>query len=520
MKTSTMQLTFLALLVLPFAATAVDIQQYHRHDFPLRATAGGNPFDVTLSAEFTGPGGVRLNVPGFYDGDGTWKIRFSPTQVGQWSMTTSSSLPALNGRKESDINCTPNRNPQIHGGLTVDPAHPYHFIYQDGTRYFLLGYEADWLWGADALDPKRTLMHTLINQMASRGFNHVLVNVFGYDTTWSPGRDHKWDFGPPGIFPWEGTNEKPDFSRMSPKFFQIYDGMMDALQSKGIVAHIMLKVYNKKVNWPAKHSEDEKKYFRYVTARYQGYSNVVWDFAKESYYEKDEQLQAGLMDYVKQLDAYGRLTTAHDDDLYSWTQQLNRNLDFRTDQQHSDFAEMIAFDRATRAYPVVNSEFGYERGVDKLPSYRVEHDWQEQLHRGYLVYMAGGYGVYYYHNTAWDVVKPEPEAPGMKPFQLLASTLSSLPWWRMQPMNQLAVGGPCLALPGDTYAFYVKGAQITANLTQLEGASTATAEWVNTWTGEREKAALSGAQVTRLRKPETFQSAPALLIVRRGDQRP
>jgi len=515
-----MQLTFLALLVLPFAATAVDIQQYHRHDFPLRATAGGNPFDVTLSAEFTGPGGVRLNVPGFYDGDGTWKIRFSPTQVGQWSMTTSSSLPALNGRKESDINCTPNRNPQIHGGLTVDPAHPYHFIYQDGTRYFLLGYEADWLWGADALDPKRTLMHTLINQMASRGFNHVLVNVFGYDTTWSPGRDHKWDFGPPGIFPWEGTNEKPDFSRMSPKFFQIYDGMMDALQSKGIVAHIMLKVYNKKVNWPAKHSEDEKKYFRYVTARYQGYSNVVWDFAKESYYEKDEQLQAGLMDYVKQLDAYGRLTTAHDDDLYSWTPQLNRNLDFRTDQQHSDFAEMIAFDRATRAYPVVNSEFGYERGVDKLPSYRVEHDWQEQLHRGYLVYMAGGYGVYYYHNTAWDVVKPEPEAPGMKPFQLLASTLSSLPWWRMEPMNQLAVGGPCLALPGDTYAFYVKGAQITANLTQLEGASTATAEWVNSWTGEREKAALSGAQVTRLRKPETFQSAPALLIVRRGDQRP
>jgi hypothetical protein len=28
-------------------------------------------------------------------------------------------------------------------------------VYQDGTRYFLLGYEADWLWGADPLDPER-----------------------------------------------------------------------------------------------------------------------------------------------------------------------------------------------------------------------------------------------------------------------------------------------------------------------------------------------------------------------------
>ena len=132
------------------------------------------------------------------------------------------------------------------------------------------------------------------------------------------------------------------------------------------------------------------------------------------------------------------------------------------------------------------------------------------------MYLAGGYGVYYYHNTAWDVFRPEPEAPGMKPFQLLASTLSSLPYWRMQPMNELAVGGPCLALPGDAYAFYVKGAQLTANLSALENPSTATAEWVNTWSGERAPAQLSGAQITRLRKPESFQNAPALLIVKSG----
>ena len=139
------------------------------------------------------------------------------------------------------------------------------------------------------------------------------------------------------MFPWEGTNEKPDHSRLNPAFFKVYDGMMRASQDKGIVAHIMIKVYNKMVNWPAKWSRDEERYFRYVVARYQAFSNVVWDFSKESYNEKDEILQSRLIDLVRAQDAYDRLTTAHDDDLYEWDRELSRNLDFRTDQQHSFF---------------------------------------------------------------------------------------------------------------------------------------------------------------------------------------
>ena len=155
-----LRLTGLLVLTLP-CAVAVDVQQYHRHDFSFRASVTGNPFDVLLSAEFTGPSGVRLTVPGFYDGDGTWKVRFSPAEIGNWSMTTSSGVAALNAQTAT-INCVANRHPQIHGRLEVDPANPHQFVYQDGTRYFLLGYEADWLWGADPLDPQRKLMHTLI----------------------------------------------------------------------------------------------------------------------------------------------------------------------------------------------------------------------------------------------------------------------------------------------------------------------------------------------------------------------
>jgi len=72
-----------------------------------------------------------------------------------------------------------------------------------------------------------------------------------------------------------GRSAPADHSRLNPKFFQLYDGMMEALRDKGIVAHIMLKVYNKKVTWPPAGSKDEERYFRYVVARYQAFGNLV-----------------------------------------------------------------------------------------------------------------------------------------------------------------------------------------------------------------------------------------------------
>jgi hypothetical protein len=505
------------LLILPWlpgaTAAGATIEQFHTHDFAFKAEAPGNPFAVELTGEFTGPDGARLRVPGFYDGEGAWRIRFSPTRVGEWSLRTVSPLAALAGKTDDRIVCVPNRHPRIHGGLKVDPAHPYHFIHEDGTRHFLLGYEADWLWAPGQDDAHRPVMLRLIDSMAAHGFNHVLVNIYAHDTSWAPGRSCEWDYGPAALYPWEGTNEQPDHTRLNPRFFQRYDGMMEALRDKGVIAHLMIKVYNKKVKWPAKWSAEEERYFRYVVARYGAFCNVVWDFAKESYNEKDDVLQAHLLDLVRQTDPYRRLTTAHDDDHYEWNPDLSRNLDFRVDQQHSLYGDVIRFDRARRAYPIVNAEFGYEFGVEKLPTHahRNQCDWQELLRRAYHIHLAGGYGVYYYNNTAWDVIKPDPEPPGLRGFQRLKETLSALPYWRMEPANHLAAGGPCLALAGEAYAFYAEGPELTINLTGLE--QPATAEWINTWTGEREKASARPG-VRRLRKPESFGAAPGLLVVR------
>lgn len=276
----------------------------------------------------------------------------------------------------------------------------------------------------------------------------------------------------------------------------------------------MLKVYNKMVNWPPPHSKDEERYFKYVVARYQGFSNVIWDYSKEAKYEKDKALTKKLIDLIRANDAYKRLTTIHDDNIYQADPKLIANINFYSDQFHSRWAEKIAFDRTIRNWPAVNVEFAYERGVENLPTYGIKHDWEEQLRRAWLIYMAGGYGVYYYANTAWDLVKPDPEPPGYRRFKYLKDALSELPYWEMEPMNEISIGDACLGKAGEAYACYVQGHQITVNLHGLTGKAK-TAEWLDTWTGSRTAAPVSDPGIYTLEPPRSFAGAPVVLIVRR-----
>jgi len=153
--------------------------------------------------------------------------------------------------------------------------------------------------------------------------------------------------------------------------------------------------------------------------------------------------------------------------------------------------------------------------VESLPTHTHSNqcDWKELLRRAYHIYLSGGYGVYYYNNTAWDVVKPDPEPPGMQRFQLLKEVLSSLPYWRMMPADHLALGGRALALPGEAYVFYAESAQLTVNLRELEDSGEVSAQWVNTWDGSREVVSIRPG-IHRVKKPESFGKAPGVLIVK------
>ncbi|WP_371514847.1 DUF5060 domain-containing protein [Brevundimonas denitrificans] len=43
-------------------------------------------------------GGRTIEAPGFYDGEGVWRVRFSPPEEGSWTWTIRSDLADLDGR--------------------------------------------------------------------------------------------------------------------------------------------------------------------------------------------------------------------------------------------------------------------------------------------------------------------------------------------------------------------------------------------------------------------------------------
>ena len=119
----------LAVLVfLTNAGLAADVEQWGMWEASLDGPREGNPYpDVELSFTFHRDGGTDITVPGFYDGDGVYKVHFSPPARGSWRYGTQSNRPELNGKSGSFSVAPPSGNNhgpvQVFDGL-VDDDHP------------------------------------------------------------------------------------------------------------------------------------------------------------------------------------------------------------------------------------------------------------------------------------------------------------------------------------------------------------------------------------------------------------
>lgn len=486
-----------------------EVLQWQPHDVTFRAEPkAANPFAVDFWAEATAPDGSRRNLPGFYDGSGQWKIRLAPDRPGSWTLVTHSHEPELDGRTSS-LTCVARPNLQAHGGLRVDPEHPHHFIFEDGTRWFPLGYECDWLWALDMGDPELKTIRPFLAKLARNGFNFVILNTYAHDTSWRKGRTGPDDFGPPAQYAWEGGNEQPDHSRFNLAYWQHYDRVIDALNQHGIIAHMLIKVYNKHVHWPATDSPEDKMFFRWLLARYAAYPNVVWDLAKESHNEKSLEYKIDRLNYLRANDPYHRLITIHDDRKNVGAGVYDGLIDFVTDQKHGKWHETVLQQRERRAWPVINAEFGYEPGPKGLDdrTYKVVQPIEEVVHRAWEISMAGGYTAYYYTYTAWDVVRPDDTPPGYAMFHAMRSFFESTKYWLLEPSDALVSEGYCLATPGRQYVVYLKVAK-PVRLTVKRADRNLKAVWFHTLTGESRPAAeLSNGEQT-LTPPNDWQGKP------------
>ncbi|MDI9864278.1 DUF5060 domain-containing protein [Flectobacillus sp. DC10W] len=366
-----------------------------------------NPFDITFGAEFTDETNKKLTIQGFYHGNGEYVLRFTPEKIGVFQYQTFSSVNALAGLRGT-IKAEKNTNENIHGSIAISSENPQKMIYQDGKPYFALAFELDWLFALDK-NNKNELPKTteIIHSVKENGFNQVVMNVYAYDVGWKVPDNvpSQYSYNKPPYTVFKGTNENPDFSQLNTDFFQHLDRVIQHLHENGIVAHLMIYVWNKKVNWPTMYSAEDNRYFDYVIKRYQAYPNVLWDVSKEAldYGRCDIPYINERIERIRRNDAYKHLLTVHD---YEYCAREPDKVDIISIQNWRSDLYSLSLEAYQKhpSKPVMNIEHGgYEEAP--YPSFVGNYVNPEVcLTRNYQCVFAGVYSSYYWQNTSWDIV--------------------------------------------------------------------------------------------------------------------
>lgn len=371
----------------------------------------GNPFNVKFGAVFVHPSGKKIDIPGFYDGNNTWIIRFSPAITGKWEYETYSTMKPLAGKKGS-IDAATCSKPGRHGAVLVDQQNLQRFRYEDGTVFFPMAFEIDWLFALDAGN-KNDIPKTaqIVKHIADHNFNKVIMNVFAYDAAWGEREKVSAEnyFAEPGIFPFGGTNEKPDHSELNVDFFRHFDRVMRHLHEKEIVSHLMVYVWNKSVSWAKPGTEEDNMYFEYVVKRYQAFPNLIWDISKEAlaYGMDNMEYIIDRIERLKKTDGHQRLITVHD---YTFCNAHPDLVDFISVQEWRPnlYDEMLGVAKKHTGKPVFNVEHGgYEQTMHSIFS-GAYTDPETVLERSYQCLFAGTYTTYYWQNSSWYEVVYEP----------------------------------------------------------------------------------------------------------------
>ncbi|MCX6237970.1 MAG: DUF5605 domain-containing protein [Bacteroidia bacterium] len=264
------------LLFLNVAKAQQKIEKWSRFELVLNHPNPEESFSkVKISARFYNTDTCFV-VPGFYDGNNQYKIRFMPNETGPWSYTTTCNIPALNNKKgifECVEACGNN-----HGMVKV--SNTYNFKYADDKQYYPFGTTA-YAW----THMSQGIQEMTLNTLKNSGFNKVRMCVFpkNYDLVKEE----------PEIYPYlikeikKDTTGKEikvwDFDRFNPLFFQHLEKRIDDLCKLGIEADLILFHPYDKGRWgfDAMSNDLNIRYINYVTARLSSFRNVWWSIANE-----------------------------------------------------------------------------------------------------------------------------------------------------------------------------------------------------------------------------------------------
>ncbi len=241
------------------------IEQWGMYEVELSGVSSGNPYmDVELSAVFKNKE-ESVKVPGFYDGSGVYRIRFSPHKLGTWTCQTVSNVPELSNIKKKFYCIPPSGN--NHGPVNV--VNTFYLQYADGSPYYAVGTTA-YQWTS----VKQTIQAKTIQTLSDAPFNKIRMCVF-------PKFYRYGNESEPWMFPFQREGEKNDLSSPKYEFFQNFDFRIKQLLELGIEADVILFHPYDAWGYCAMGREMNERYVRYLIARLSAYRNVWWSLANE-----------------------------------------------------------------------------------------------------------------------------------------------------------------------------------------------------------------------------------------------
>jgi hypothetical protein len=448
------------------------VEQWGIFEISLKGPASGNPFrEVSLAARFT-QGDQTIEVVGFYDGDGIYRIRFMPERTGEWRYRTKSNHRDLN-EKEGTFRCV-TASANNHGPVRV--RNTYHFAYADGTTYSPIGTTCyAWVHQGDELE-EQTLA-----TLKSSPFNKLRMCIFP--------KHYVYNTNEPVFFPFaRHARGEFDFTRFNPGFFRHFEKRLGELRDMGIEADLILFHPYDRWGFAVMGSENDDHYLRYVIARLAAYRNVWWSLANEFDFMMNEnreeivelkkrgkQIKLKTMadwdrffQILQKEDPYQHLRSIHNGSmLYNHTKSWVTHASIQNGAAVTDYgrAELL---RDVYQKPVVYDEVKYEGNIPRRWGNLSAEDMVYRFWQGTIAGTYVGHGETYLHPQEIIWWSKGGALHGQSPARIafLRKILEEAPAEGLEPIDKWQ-DQPVAGKKGEFYLFYFGKEKLTSWTFQL-----------------------------------------------------
>ena len=481
-----------------------EVEQWGMFELTLTGSTDGNPYlDVELTGQFTFQHRT-VEVDGFYDGDGVYRIRFMPDTQGTWQYRTRSNRDELSGA-EGTFTCVAPA-PGNHGPVRV--ANTYHFAYADGTPYKQIGTTC-YAWAHQGEELEQQTLQTL----RAAPFNKIRMCVFPKHYAYNENEPERYPFPclARGSSKWTGSYKidvqagwKFDFSRFDPAFFRHFERRVADLLELGIEADIILFHPYDRWGFATMDAATDDRYLRYIVARLAAYRNVWWSMANEFDFMDSKRMADWdrFFRIVQESDPYQHLRSIHNGHI-----MYDHSKPWVTHQsiQRWDLEQVRTW-REQHQKPVVVDECCYEGNIwqrwGNISAREMVHRfWLGTAHGGYV-----GHGETYLHpdDILWWAKGGVLHGESAPRLAFLRRILEEGPAEGLDPIDGVIRMFACAGQPHNYYLIYFGVHQPATMPLYVPEGEQYTADVVDTWemtTTRIEQPVTHGTEVTLPGKP-------------------